>query len=213
MSEFPPEDLKAQFKIQGMLIMYVGNLERYQGIDLLIESFAKVLKAAPNAHLVAIGGNASDIQKYRTQASEYQTSSNIHFIGSRPVTQLKQYLDQADIVVSPRIQGSNTPMKIYSYLDSGKALLATDLTTHTQVLNSKIAHLAAPNVAAFAAGMQYLIDQPELRARLGRAAQSYIAKAHTYEAFSTKLNALYDWIDGELRTVPAASSTSSMVVD
>ncbi len=204
-SEFSPEDLKAQFRVKGVLMMYVGNLERYQGIDLLIESFAKVLKAEPTVHLVVIGGNARDIQKYREQGRQYQISSSIHFIGSRPITQLKQYLDQADIVVSPRIQGNNTPMKIYSYLDSGKALLATNLATHTQVLDSQIAQLAEPNAIAFAEEMLRLIRQPDLRGRLGKAARAYIAKAHTYETFSAKLNALYDWIDSDLQAASAAS--------
>lgn len=199
--DLPTEDLKAWFKIQGILLMYVGNLEGYQGIDLLIESFTQVLQTAPTAHLVAIGGSDSDIQKYGAQVRHHQASSNIHFIGPRPVANLKQYLDQADIVVSPRIQGNNTPMKLYSYLDSGKALLATNLTTHTQVLNSQIAQLADPDVAAFAEGILHLIHQPELRDSLGKAAQDYISRAHTYEAFSAKLNALYDWIDSEL---PAA---------
>ena len=208
-SEDSSEDLRAQFKVEGVLLMYVGNLERYQGIDLLIASFAKILPAVPTAHLVAIGGNTSDIHKYQAQTHQHQVSSNVHFIGSRPITQLKQYLDQADIVVSPRIQGSNTPMKIYSYLDSGKALLATNLPTHTQVLDREIACLADPNVDAFAAGILQLINQPELRVSLGKAAQNYITKAHTYEAFSAKLNALYDWIDGELQADP----TAAMVVD
>ena len=41
----------------------------------------------------------------------------------------------ADVLVSPRLKGLNTPMKIYSYLDSGSAVLATRLRTHTQVLD------------------------------------------------------------------------------
>lgn len=200
-TEFPTEDLRAWFGVKGVLLMYVGNLEGYQGIDLLLESFAEVLRTAPTAQLVAIGGSASDIRKYEAQVRHYQASSNIHFIGPRPIANLKQYLDQADIVVSPRIQGNNTPMKLYSYLDSGKALLATNLTTHTQVLNSEIAHLAEPNAAAFAREILHLISQPELRGKLGEVAQEYISRSHTYEAFSTKLNALYNWLDGELPAV------------
>lgn len=199
---FLTEDLRAWFKVEGALLMYVGNLEQYQGIDLLVESFAQVLHTAPTAHLVAIGGSADNIQKYQAQVCQYQAGSNIHFIGPRPVANLKQYLEQADIVVSPRIQGNNTPMKLYSYLDSGKALLATNLTTHTQVLNSQIAQLVEPTVHAFTQGILHLINHPDLRGKLGAAAQAYISRAHTYEAFSAKLNALYDWLDSEL---PAAS--------
>ena len=194
------DPLKEQFNIKGELLMYVGNLESYQGIDLLVASFAEALAEAPEAHLVAIGGTEADIQKYREQAHQLNVSANVHFVGPRPIAQLQQYLDQADIVVSPRTQGSNTPMKLYSYLDSGKALLATNLTTHTQVLNDQIALTAEPEVLAFAAGMIHLINHPELRVSLGLAAQAYIAKAHTYEAFARKLGSLYDWVEEEIST-------------
>ena len=207
------DPLKEQFSIKGELLMYVGNLESYQGIDLLIASFAEALAAAPEAHLVAIGGTEANIQKYQEQARQLNTSqldisANVHFIGPRPIAQLQQYLDQADIVVSPRTQGSNTPMKLYSYLDSGKALLATNLTTHTQVLNNQTALTAEPEVSAFAAGMIHLINHPELRVSLGQAAQAYIAKAHTYEAFARKLGSLYDWVEEEIST----DSTPSVLV-
>lgn len=192
------DSLKSQFRIQGELLMYVGNLESYQGIDLLLASFAQALSQVPNAHLVAIGGNPSDIQKYQAQAEALNVSAQVHFIGPRPIAQLKQYLNQADIVVSPRVHGNNTPMKLYSYLDSGKALLATNLTTHTQVLNEYIALLAEPEVSAFAQGIVHLISHPELRLQIGQAAQAYIAQAHTYEAFSRKLKLLYDWIEEDL---------------
>ncbi|MGI8935359.1 MAG: glycosyltransferase, partial [Phormidesmis sp.] len=59
------ERLKERFYIEGSLLMYVGNLERYQGIDLLLASFAKVLQDAPTAHLVVVGGNAPDIARYQ----------------------------------------------------------------------------------------------------------------------------------------------------
>ena len=48
------------------------------------------------------------------------------------------------MLVSPRLKGLNTPMKIYSYLDSGSAVLATRLRTHTQVLDDRLAYLVDP---------------------------------------------------------------------
>ncbi|MGB7086880.1 MAG: glycosyltransferase [Phormidesmis sp.] len=192
------EDLKEKFHIEGVLLMYVGNLERYQGIDLLLESFAHALPSVPTAHLIAIGGNPDDIQRYQEQVADYGIEANVHFVGPRPIGQLKQYLEQSDVVVSPRTQGNNTPMKLYSYLDSGKALLATNLTTHTQVLNSQMAWLVEPNPTDFAEGIVRLVCQPDLRAGLGKAAQAYIEKEHTYEAFSRKLTGLYDWLEADL---------------
>lgn len=192
------ERLKDTLNIKGELLMYVGNLESYQGIDLLLPSFAKALAVSPTAHLVAIGGIEADITKYQAQANQLNIGHQVHFIGPRPIAQLKHYLEQADVVVSPRTQGNNTPMKIYSYLDSGKALLATNLDTHTQVLNDQISLLADPEVSAFAAGMVQLITNSQLRASLGQAARTYITKSHTYETFTRQLNALYDWLEADL---------------
>ena len=39
-------------------MMYVGNLESYQGIDLLLESFALACKKTERLDLVVIGGDA-----------------------------------------------------------------------------------------------------------------------------------------------------------
>ena len=178
--------------------MYVGNLERYQGIDLLLESFKLVLVHTNAARLVIIGGASEHIEYYQRRSQQLGIDPHVHFIGKRPVEDLAHYLAQADILVSPRVQGNNTPMKLYSYLDSGKALLATDLSTHTQVLNHRVAWLAAPNAQEFSQGMLHLIQDQGLRERLGVEAQALVAKQHTYEAFSDKLTGLYDWLQVQL---------------
>lgn len=194
----PIDPLREQLSIAGPMLMYVGNLESYQGIDLLLDSFAQILPAEPTAHLVIIGGKEDDIEKYQVKAHQQGIDGNVHLVGPRPIAHLKSYLEQADIVVSPRTQGDNTPMKLYSYLDCGRALLATNLLTHTQVLNEQIAQLASPEVNDFASGMLKLIQQPDLRDRLAIAAQAYIAKEHTYDVFSQKLSGLYDWLSTEI---------------
>ena len=215
------DSLRSQFNIEGELLMYVGNLASYQGIDLLLASFAKVLSQRDNRpntksdkpapHLVIVGGADDDIFEYRAQAQSLGIAQQVHFIGPRPIGQLKHYLAQADIVVSPRTQGTNTPMKLYSYLDSGRALLATSLPTHTQILHSAhitapIALTAEPSSQTFADAMLKLIEDPALRDSLSSAAKDYIAQEHTYAAFSRKLSALYDDVEADLptRSVPPA---------
>ena len=190
--------LRSAYEITGPLLMYVGNLERYQGIDLLLDSFRLALVNAAEARLVIIGGAAEHIEHYQQRLRQLGVEACVHFIGKRPVEDLAHYLAQADILVSPRIQGNNTPMKLYSYLDSGKALLATDLPTHTQVLNHKVAWLASPEAHEFSQGMLHLIQNQDLREQLGVEARELVAKQHTFEAFSDKLTGLYDWLQLQL---------------
>ncbi|MEO8326847.1 MAG: glycosyltransferase family 4 protein [Nitrospirota bacterium] len=184
------EDLTAS----GIRILYVGNLETYQGIDLLLDSFALVLKEVPQSTLFIVGGEKDHRDFYHHKAERLGIDRNVYFLGPRPLEQLSAYLSQADILVSPRIKGNNTPMKLYSYLASGKAVLATNLVTHTQVINSRVAMLADPNPEPFAEGMLQLIKNQELRRTLGLAAQKLVEEKYSFPAFRMKLNAAYDYL-------------------
>jgi len=190
-----PEPLRQQLNLKGLVILYVGNLEAYQGINLLLESFA-LARQQPDlaADLVIIGGQSADIEIYLERAQRLQIAAAVHFLGPRPLQDLAGYLQQADILVSPRIKGKNTPMKLYSYLDSGRAVLATDLPTHTQLLTPQVAYLAAPTPPAFAAGLLRLIKDAALRQQLGAAGRELIATQFSYEVYTRKVNGLFDWL-------------------
>ncbi len=174
------------------VVLYVGNLEHYQGIDLLVEAFARVSEHESRPRLVVIGGTPESIEAYQRKAALLGCESTVNFLGPRPVSRLKDYLAAADIVVSPRVKGNNTPMKIYSYLHSGRALLATDLATHRQVLDEEISVLAPAEVLGFAEGLRTLLDSPELRKTIGENAQRRAEALYTLSAFETQLTALYN---------------------
>lgn len=173
------EDLRARFAINGLLALYVGNLEAYQGIDLLLAS----MKLVAGLDLVIIGGKPQDIAKYQHLSRELGIAERAHFLGAQPVARLAAYLAQADILVSPRVQGSNTPMKLYSYLASGKPIVATNLWTHAQVLSSNTALLVEPTPRAFGNGLLRLALRPELRAQLGAAGKRLIETKYNYDTF------------------------------
>ena len=89
-------------------------------------------------------------------------------------------------------------MKIFSYLDSGKALLATRLSTHTQVLDDEIAYLVSPTSEAMAEGMAILMKNASLRDRLSRAAKKRVQEEYCFEAFQNKLVQFYKQLEEKL---------------
>ena len=169
------------------VVMYVGNLEPYQGVDLLMEGFAGIGSVDHPTRLVVIGGTDTQIAAGRARAAELGIAERTHFLGPRPVSDLGCYLAAAAITTSPRTQGRNTPMKIYSYLDSGKPLLATRLPTHTQVLDDEIAMLVEPTPDGIAAGLRRLLEEPSFGERMGKAARARVAVDFTPEAYRRKL--------------------------
>jgi glycosyltransferase involved in cell wall biosynthesis len=174
------------------IVLYVGNLQPYQGIDLLLAAFARALLEVPDAKLVVVGGAPEPIAHYRRAARLSGIAGSVHFAGPRPVSQLGPCLRRATVLVSPRIEGSNTPMKVYSYLDSGRALLATRLPTHTQVLHDDIALLADPDPESMGRGLVRLLQDDLLREKLASNARQFAQRELTPEAYAEKLSRFYD---------------------
>lgn len=179
------------------LLMYIGNLESYQGIDLLLEGFAKATHSSEQLCLVIVGGELEDIEKYRDKSIQLGLEQRVYFLGKQPVSDLYALMKQADILVSPRTQGINTPMKVYSYLDSNIPVLATRLPTHTQVMTDEHACLVEPTPAGIAEGIDTLIKSPALGQKLAKNAQSLIKAEHSFRAFHEKVRQiLLNYLDG-----------------
>lgn len=188
---------------QSPVAMYVGNLEHYQGIGLLLEGFRHALIRVPSAHLVIVGGLKEDVAYYGRRAAQLGIASRVHFLGPRPISALEGLFRRADVLVSPRLKGLNTPMKIYSYLDSGTPVLATRLRTHTQVLDDRTAHLVEPEPEAFGQGLAELLSDPVLRERLASQAKAYVQREFTPEAAHRKLGTFYTMMESRASGVGA----------
>ena len=93
------------------------------------------------------------------------------FTGQQPAREIPAFVAAATVLASPRIRGTNTPLKIYSYLRSGVPIVATNLLTHTQVLTAEVARLAPAEAAPFAAAIGGLLDDPAARRALAEAAR------------------------------------------
>jgi glycosyltransferase involved in cell wall biosynthesis len=131
------------------------------------------------------------VAAYRARADALGIGTVATFVGARPLEDLGAYLAQADVLVSPRCSGHNTPMKLYSYLAAGKAVLATRIRSHTQVLSDDCALLVEPTAAALAGGFDALLRSPALRARLGQAARHLAATRYSVAQFRKSVASAY----------------------
>ncbi len=176
-----------------LIVLYAGTFEPYQGLDLLLESAGIVGKTMPGVLFLLVGGDTKYIEKYQQLAKELGVNERVVFMEKIPVEQMMEYFSAADVVVSPRKSGTNTPLKIYSYLRCGKPIVATDLITHTQVLNSEIAVLTEPNPEAFAAGIVRALQSPDIPKMVQRALEVADEK-YSYEEYIRKTSRLYNYV-------------------
>ena len=185
--ELPPE-IKSR-----PVVLYAGTFEHYQGLDLLMESIPFVVKALPETMFLLVGGDKNSTEQFRKRSIDLGIERNVVIKEKVPVDQVNRYLDVAKVLVSPRKSGTNTPLKIYSYLRSGRPIVATNLITHTQVLNSEIAVLTEPEPEAFAKGIIEALSNPEMTRMVERAKQIAEEK-YSYREYLAKISNLYTYV-------------------
>jgi glycosyltransferase involved in cell wall biosynthesis len=168
------------------IVLYMGTFEPYQGLDLLVASAEQVLHRHRDVVFLLLGGKPEQIQHYQGQVSKLGLAAHFHFTGMRPPEEVPCAMRLAHVLVSPRISGTNTPLKIYAYLQSGKPIVATNLPTHTQVLNPDIAILVEPDPDALAQGILAVLDDPPLARKLGRQARQLFESCYSLQIFLQK---------------------------
>lgn len=170
------------------VVAYAGTLETYQGIDLLLEAHARVLRRHPEVLLLLIGGTPEKVHHYESLAERLGIRHGCRFTGLLPQAQTRELLRSASLVVSPRTEGDNTPLKIYEQLACGIPLVATRVPSHTQVLTDQVCFLAAPDPEDFSLALLEGLTNTTRRREVITAAQELYATSYSQEAYVEKVS-------------------------
>ena len=169
------------------VVLYSGNFEDYQGVDLLVEAAARV----PEAQFVFMGGQPGEIARESARAQAAGAADRSVFVGTRPPRELPRFLALADLVASPRRRGVNTPFKVYTYLASGRPLLATRIVSHTQVLDDTNAWLVEATPDALASGIRAALHDPHEATRRAERGRALVDREYSPARYAQKVHAAY----------------------
>jgi glycosyltransferase involved in cell wall biosynthesis len=167
------------------IVLYTGTFEPYQGLDLLLDAAARLRPTHPLAWLLVVGGEPAQVEAAAATARR-RGAANVVFTGQQPAREIPAFVAAAAVLASPRIRGTNTPLKIYSYLRSGTPIVATNLLTHTQVLSAEVARLAPPEPGPFAAAIAGLLDDPAAGRTLAAAARRLSDERYSREVYLSR---------------------------
>ncbi|MGH8638342.1 MAG: glycosyltransferase, partial [Burkholderiales bacterium] len=165
------------------LVLYTGTFEAYQGLDLLFAAAAHVARRRSDVRFVLAGGRPDQVERARAVVRASGAADAVLFAGQRPAEEIPQFLDAADVLVSPRSTGTNTPLKIYQYLRSARPIVATRLLTHTQVLNDEVAYLAEATPDAFGNAILDALADPGRARLVGQQARHLAETKYSYEIY------------------------------
>ena len=172
------------------VVLYSGNFEPYQGVDLLVDAAARLT----GAQFLFMGGEPAEIARMAARAAA--SGARCVFAGKRPVSELPLFLAAADVLVSPRRTGANTPFKVYTYLASGKPVVATRIATHTQLLDDSLAVLTEPTPEGLASGVRRALADPAAAAARAQRGRQLIEREYSAARFEEKVRRAYEALAG-----------------
>lgn len=173
------------------LALYVGSFAVYQGIDLLFESAVLAFAKQSSLRLIIIGGSEAERAQRRAWLAERGCEDRVTFAGFIAPDELPHHLRAADILLSPRTSGVNSPLKMLDYLKAGRAIVATDIAANRELVDEQTAELVAPTPEGFAAGIAKLAADPAHREALATRGRCLIDETYNLPEFRRRLALCY----------------------
>ena len=182
-----------------LVVLFVGTLFDFSGLDLYLEQFPQVVKELPRARLLIVGGGAL-LERLKRRASELGLLKNVIFTGFQPFNLMPQFISMANICINPfRLTGATReiiPGKILQYLACGKPVLATPLPGMTSQIKSIEDGLIYATINEFASETIRLLNDQSFVSELGKRGFEYVEQNHNEIGLARKLESvLYEEIE------------------
>ena len=163
------------------LILFVGRLRHYKGIDVLIEAMHQV----ENARAVIVGIGPMEAS-WRTQAQAAGLTDRVTFLGEVPDADVLALYHAATLFVLPSTNRAETLGIVQlEAMACGLPLICTELGTGTSYVNQNGATglVVAPNDApALAAAIHTLLASPTQRQAMGAAGYRRVCTEFSIDA-------------------------------
>lgn len=183
----PVESIKRGYKY---MVGYLGVIGQQEGIEYLLDA-AKYIKEHDNNVFWGIVGGGPHLKALKKQAHDMGLDDCVEFTGRAPDQQMLEYLNTADVCVNSdkynSMNDKSTMNKILEYMALAKPIVQFDLTEGRY--SAQDASLYAKNNDAedMAKKIMELLDNPELRKKMGAYGRNRVVNELSWEHTSKAL--------------------------
>jgi glycosyltransferase involved in cell wall biosynthesis len=179
--------------MMNQVVIYMGVLTEYQGIDILLEAIPLVVREAPKVKFLIVGYPNEDY--YRHKARTLGVATWVHFTGKVPHEELPRYLSLADVAVSPKISTTEANLKLFSYLAMGLPTVVFDNPVNREILGNLGIYATAVDAKSLAQALLGIL-QDRFRARqLGAQGRAKATADYSWLAVGKRLTHIYDAVE------------------
>jgi len=174
-----------------LTIGIVKKLEPYYGVEYLIKAFHLVLKNFSNVRLVIIG-DGSEKKRLENLTAELKINDYVEFLGLINHKDLPDYYRNIDIFVVPSLTES-FGVVVVEAASCGLPVIASNVNGLPEtVIDGETGFLVPPqNPQIIAEKILYLINNSDIRKRMGRAARTFVEEYYVWEKNAALMEKLY----------------------
>lgn len=179
----------------AFVVGYVGAMDRphaSRGISVLLEGIARM--GNNDVHLLAVGQGELR-EEYQRHAERLGIRERTHWPGAVPAVgdMLPHHYAAMDVVVLPSLRAESFGMILIEGMAAGKPVVGTTLPGVRQVVDEGRDGLLVPpgDAGALAGALKLLVDDPDLRARMGRAGRGKVESRYDWRVIAAVLERQY----------------------
>jgi glycosyltransferase involved in cell wall biosynthesis len=166
-----PEDKK--------IVIYLGVLTKYQGIDILINSVRSIREKYPDVHFLIVG--YPNVRYYKNMAKELNISSSITFTGKVSHQDAPKYLCLGDIGVSLKLSQTEANGKLFGYMAVGLPCVVFDTKTNKEILGDTGIYAKYGDRNSFVQKLIYLLQNEKALKKYGQLSRKRVLDNYTWD--------------------------------
>lgn len=190
--------LRRSLGLEGAAVLgFIGSFYAYEGLAVLLAAMPAILRQAPNARLLLVGGGPQEAT-LRELAEDLNLSAHVVFAGRVPHDEVRRYYDLVDVLVYPRLPmrltDLVTPLKPLEAMAQGRLLAASDVGGHRELIRDGETGILfrAGDVHDLAAKVTGLLSAPASWPGLRAAARGFVESERNWAASVARYRPVYE---------------------
>jgi glycosyltransferase involved in cell wall biosynthesis len=178
------------------LIIFVGSFYKWHDVPTLLKAFARVIDTHGDARLLLVGDGLQR-KAMAGLAAELGISQFTTFTGMVPHREVPRLMAAADLAVVPYPKLDEeiwlSPLKLFEYMASGVAIIASKVGQLTDVIQDSINGLFVPagDASALSSALEKLMDDQHLRRRLSQQAREDAVEKYSWDHYQRRLERVF----------------------
>ncbi len=178
------------------VVMYAGNLDPYQDLQVLSAGFADLCATVPHALLVLVTHETGWQRRIGGRLMQLIETGRARVIVASTFSAVRRLMARADVLVCPRSSWSGFPIKVLNYMASGRAVVAAEGSAKGVIDGDTGLVFHNGDVQALADALRRLARNPALRARLGKRARAAVGSGGALQRSVGQIEAIYAQVCG-----------------